>query len=435
MLDTGSGLCFTAEVSDKGLNERKPASKLILGIKEMRVRRRCTMLRRCAAVVAGLSVIVIAAFLIYFPGRQSLLALTLASGLGIDGLQARVDALEEKAITGEGFTETDRAFLRDLYTCFAKGARLTFILRQSGQLMGHYLSRTGEPLRIESRLFLGSRRVKEQMDLLRQRVVEDVRLRGTLAAEYSSDTFHMGDPELLDSSIGLYFGRISVRPHLLDNRKLLLHWRADMPWQWPSYESLYDKYGDYHAQCFPVPNARSVLQGPRYYLWMDDGLGEQLARIGQAEPFLVWSEWDEEAEVHVDINQDDEMVIKLVRRYNLEGAIVQYDLVINAIERYHIEHGAYPPNLAALVPEYLPKVPGIYVKAGETLNYSAAPEHVGGAPFTFYIYGHHTGLQFMHGWELKYCPADLDFCGEANDRHYHPHRINDRWIWINSSAL
>ena len=69
-----------------------------------------------------------------------------------------------------------------------------------------------------------------------------------------------------------------------------------MPWQWPSYESLYEKYGDYHAQCFPLPNARSVRQGSRYYLWMDDGLGEHLAQIGLAKPFLAWSAWDEEAE-------------------------------------------------------------------------------------------------------------------------------------------
>ena len=117
----------------------------------MGMRRRCRTLRRCTAAATGLLAVAIAAFLIYFPGRQSLLALTLASGLGIDDVQARVDALEEKAIKGKGFTEADKAFLRDLYTCFAKGAKLTLILRQSGQLMDHYLSRTGEPLRIEDR--------------------------------------------------------------------------------------------------------------------------------------------------------------------------------------------------------------------------------------------------------------------------------------------
>jgi hypothetical protein len=258
--------------------------------------RKCKALRRCAAVAAGLFVIATVAFLIYFPGHQSLLALTLASGIGIGGLQARVDAMEQKAIDGERFTETDRAFLRDLYICFAKGARLTYVLRQSGQLMDRYLSRTGDPLQMEPRIFLGSRNVQGQMDLLRQRVAESLQVHGTLAEEYTSDIFHMGEPELFDSSAGLYFGRISVRPRLLDDDRLLLRWRAELPWQWPSYQSLYDKYGDYHAQCFPLPNARSLLQGPNYHLWIDDGLGEHLAQIGLAQPFLAWSEWDEEAE-------------------------------------------------------------------------------------------------------------------------------------------
>jgi hypothetical protein len=250
--------------------------------------------RRCATVAAGLLMILTVAFLAYFPGRQSLLALTLASGIGIGDLQARVDALEQKAIDGQPFTKADRAFLRDLYTCFAKGARLTYALRQSGQLMERYLSRTGAPLQIEPRILLGSRKVREQMDLLRQRVAEDWQARGTLAEAYASDTFHMGEPDLLDSSVGLYFGRISVRPSPVDDDRLLLRWRAELPWQWPSYQSLYDKYGDYHAQCFPLPNARSLLQGARYYLWVDDGLGEYLAQLGLAKPFLAWAEWDEE---------------------------------------------------------------------------------------------------------------------------------------------
>lgn len=137
----------------------------------------------------------------------------------------------------------------------------------------------------------------------------------------------------------------------------------------------------------------------------------------------------------VDTNKQDEIVVEMVRRYRLEGAITKYDLVIDAIERYHVERGDYPPDLRALVPQYLPQVPGIHVRAGDMLVYSPVPERDGGAPFTFYVSGHHTGLQFMHGWELKYCPVALGFCGEANDRHFHPHRINDRWIWINSSAL
>lgn len=248
-------------------------------------------------VAAGSLVVAFVAFLIYFPGRQSVLALTLASGIGIDELQAQVDALEQKAIDGQPFTEADRAFLRDLYTCFAKGAKLTYVLRQSSQLMDHYLSRTGEPLEIRPRIFFGSGAVREQMDRLRRRVMEDW-ADGSLAEEYSSGTFHMGQPEFFDASAGLYYGSLRVRPRVVGDR-LLLRWRAELPWQWPSYPSLCDKYGDYHALCFPLPNARSLLQGPRYSLWIDDGLGEYLAQVGLAKPFLAWSEWDEEVELSV----------------------------------------------------------------------------------------------------------------------------------------
>ena len=134
------------------------------------------------------------------------------------------------------------------------------------------------------------------------------------------------------------------------------------------------------------------------------------------------------------INQDNEMVVKMARRYDLAQAIERYDQVINAIERYRRDHGAYPPDLEALVPEYLSRVPEIYIRGGRRLVYLPNPEHEGGAPFTFYVCGNHTGMQFMHGWELRYCPEELDFCGELDDHLYHPHRVNDRWIWVNRSA-
>jgi len=258
------------------------------------MRRRRKILKRCAAVAAGLLIIATTAFLVYFPGRQSALAITLATGLGVRSVQARVDALEEKAIKGEPFTGEDKAFLRDLYTCFAKGARLTVVLRQSARLMDDYLSQTGEPLGLAPRIFLGSGKVQEQMVDLKQRIVSDLRARGRLDGEYATATFYMGDPEFFESYVGLYFGRLTAIPSLQEDGALLLQWRAEMPWQWPSYESLYKKYGDYHAQCFPLPNARSILQGPQYCLRMDDGLGEHLAHIGLAKPFLIYSEWSEE---------------------------------------------------------------------------------------------------------------------------------------------
>jgi len=61
------------------------------------------------------------AFLIYFPGRQSLLAVTLATGLGVTSLQMQVEQVEDKAIEGRELSLSEKQFLLDLYTCLAKG--------------------------------------------------------------------------------------------------------------------------------------------------------------------------------------------------------------------------------------------------------------------------------------------------------------------------
>jgi len=151
--------------------------------------------------------------------------------------------------------------------------------------------------------------------------------------------------------------------------------------------------------------------------------------------FLFLEVTERESEKLGDINQADEMVVALAQRYNLTEVIEAYNPVIDAIERYQSDYGTYPASLSELVPIYLSEEPDIYIRAGEKLYYSPASEHAGEAPFVFYVYGHHTGLQFMHGWEFRYCPVELDECGQPNTRHYHPHRVNDQWIWINRSAL
>jgi len=201
--------------------------------------------------------------------------------------------LESKAIGGMPLTEDDKSFLSNLYSCFSKGGQLTIAFRQSGQFMGHYLSKSGDDLRTAPRIFLNSRPVQESLQSLKQRIMADLAERGRADESYSSPTFYMGDPEFPDAHVGLYFGRVIARPHVTKEGTLALQWRAEAPWTWPSYASLHDKYGNYHAQCFPIPNARSWLQGSRYSLRMDDGLGGYLAEIGLAKPFLVYSEWEE----------------------------------------------------------------------------------------------------------------------------------------------
>jgi hypothetical protein len=95
----------------------------------------------------------------------------------------------------------------------------------------------------------------------------------------------------------------------------------------------------------------------------------------------------------VAINQDDETVVKMARRYNLAEAIEKYDQVIYAIERYQNVYGDYPPNLEALVPDYLARVPGVYVRAGARMEYSPEIANSNTAPFTFSISGHQQCYQ------------------------------------------
>jgi hypothetical protein len=137
----------------------------------------------------------------------------------------------------------------------------------------------------------------------------------------------------------------------------------------------------------------------------------------------------------VALNWDDPFVAERAKQFNLPQVIQQYDQVIIAIESYYEDNGVYPSELSALVPEYLPEVPGIYIRKGERLTYSPEPWSEGLTPFTFHTSGHYPGLAFMHGWMLYYCPEEFEGCNDPGDRHYRQFRINSRWIWINRSAL
>jgi hypothetical protein len=109
-------------------------------------------------------------------------------------------------------------------------------------------------------------------------------------------------------------------------------------------------------------------------------------------------------------------------------AASRYDSAIAAIEEYYADHGQYPPTLWALVPDYLPTPPGIYMKFGETLKYDPKSQrgYAGHGPFTFELYGHYRG---WHGQTLKYCPIEDSSCDVFK------RRINDNWVFVFSSAL
>ena len=231
------------------------------------------------------------AFLICFPGRQSLLAFSLGTGIGVTRLQTQVDQVEEKAVKGKELSLAEKRFLLDLYNCFAKGGAL--VAPQSSKMMHRYLTRTGNPLAVRPDLFTRSAPVRTVMTQLREKIIEDLDGGRGARDRYSSDTFYMGDPKYFDALVGLYYGRLQVVPRVGERDSLMLSWRAEVPWTWPTYAEIFQKYGDYHAQSFPLPNARSLIQGPKYCLRMDDGLGGHLSTVGLAKPFLVYSDWEE----------------------------------------------------------------------------------------------------------------------------------------------
>jgi hypothetical protein len=232
-----------------------------------------------------------AAWLFCFPGKQAALGLTLATGVGVGKLQARIDQLEDKAIEGRELSGAEREFLRDLYSSFAKGGM--FVAPESSKMMHRYLSGTGEALAVSPDLFTRSTPVGKAMDEIRRHILVDLKRGHGVQDAYSSDTFYMGDPTYFDSFVGLYFGHIRAHLSGAQQEPAVLSWRAEVPWTWPTYEELFKKYGDYHAQCFSLPNARSVLGGSEHCLHVDDGLGGHLSAIGLAKPFLVFAEWKE----------------------------------------------------------------------------------------------------------------------------------------------
>ncbi len=251
-----------------------------------------TMIGRKTLIGAALAAALFVGFLlIYFPGRQAPLALTLSTGWNMPQLQARIDALEDQAIRGDALDPIDQRFLTRLYTTGRKIGALTRMAPQTSRLLKRWLDATGEELQVPGQLFRTSRRVQDRMDTLRKKIARDAANPGGMQAQYRTEVFYMGDPITLDTVAALYFGTLTAWPQHHDNGTTTLRWRAEFLWKWPTYDELFRKYGDPHAQNFKVPNLKSFLRGPRHALHIDDGLGGHLETLGLAKPFDVWAEW------------------------------------------------------------------------------------------------------------------------------------------------
>jgi hypothetical protein len=228
------------------------------------------------------------AALLLFPGQRLGLAFTLATGIGTQDLQRRIDALEGKAIGRKAFSAQDRELLSDFYRTLATGAKLTIVVRQTGRMMDHYLDGSGADYQLQPAIFRDNTKVQAQITALRARAEPCV-----TGKRLTSPTFYMPDPSQVDSVFGLYHGTVTLTRSLGPDARCTSHLRAEVPWYWPSYECLRQKHGSYHAESFPLPNLKAWLFGRQHALFVDNGLGQYLVNLGLARPFLAYAEWDE----------------------------------------------------------------------------------------------------------------------------------------------
>lgn len=102
----------------------------------------------------------------------------------------------------------------------------------------------------------------------------------------------MPDFSNVDSVFGLYYGHLIAQPTRVGDT-IQIQWRAKVPWNWPSYTSLNEKYGDPHAESFQIPNASCLFLGIDGPIFIDNGLGEYPTHLGLAKSFTAYAEWTE----------------------------------------------------------------------------------------------------------------------------------------------
>ncbi len=254
------------------------------------VAKRRTSRLRVAKWLALIAACCFGVTLFVFPGQRLGLAFTIATGVGRDTLQSKIDAIESKAVQRLPLSADDRAFLVDFYSTLATGAKLTVILAQTGKLMDHYLSGSGEDFQLDPVIFTDNTKVQMQAARLRKRASA----RPCTHETVSSPVFYMPDSSNVDSVFGLYHGRLMLTRQPDPSGRCVNQWRAEVPWIWPSYESLRAKYGNPHAESFPLPNALSISLGRQHSLFVDNGLGHHLEQIGMAKSFLAFAEWSDD---------------------------------------------------------------------------------------------------------------------------------------------
>ena len=111
-------------------------------------------------------------------------------------------------------------------------------------------------------------------------------------AKEVSDNFDMGHIRPVDAVFALYFGTIEGQIQKGERGKVI-RWAVRMPWKWPTYQTIKNKYGSYYNEIFPIPNALA-LAGLGPPLMLPNALGGELEKQGLARSFQTETVWTED---------------------------------------------------------------------------------------------------------------------------------------------
>ena len=237
------------------------------------------------------STVLLCLILVFEPLR---IAFTVGTGIGMPSLQEKIFLLKKKAISNQ-LTNEDKTYLRSFYRTLAVGASGLIILPESSRLMHRYLDGSGEQTSINPSLFIESIRVKKEMSKIRKALESDCKDGNSL----TSKRFEMGHGKPWDAHLTLYFG--TIMGTLKEGK---INWEVNMPYKWPTFESLLATYGTYNKEEFPIPNMLSLISnylpssantlGLGRPLYLPNGLGGELEKQGLAKSFHTKTKWREE---------------------------------------------------------------------------------------------------------------------------------------------
>jgi hypothetical protein len=204
---------------------------------------------------------------------------------GSHKLQKDIDLMEEKAINHLHFTKEDKNFLKLFYNSLTFGGYFQSKTRSASKLMKRYLSCSGKDYKIKPNIFLKNVKVQKKMEKMLDDFFIDY-AEGKHKSLYESKTFSMQDESSPASEYALYKGKIKLIIKKKTTKKIVVVWRFENPWCWSTYEEIFRKYNNYHAESFPICVKKCI--------YVDNGLGGHLVQLGLAKPFLVFAEHEVE---------------------------------------------------------------------------------------------------------------------------------------------